>query len=350
MHLKEAKMVSEDKFLDDLKKDLKKDFKKLDSNGKMVDAIKRDLSRRKKTKISAKKAVNKIKMPLQKKIRRKINQIKNPSPKKLQYNVKNAPTLKIRDEREIAMDFAAKIYQRFNKIVKSVVLFGSTAKETTTAGSDIDIMVLIDDASISWDQELIAWYRTELEKIMQANPYRQSLHINTIKLTTWWEDLIRGDPVVLNIIRDGESLIDFGGFFEPLKFLLMSGKIKATPEAVHSLLQRAPMHILRSKASEMGAIEGLFWAMVDSAQAALISVGVQPPSPEHIPAELNGSFVSQGKLKMKYVVWYSDLFSLHKKIIHREVMDLKGVEIDAWQERAREFLQMMAKLVNDEIS
>ena len=130
----------------------------------------------------------------------------------------------------------------------------------------------------------------------------------------------------------------------------MSGKIKATPEAVHSLLQRAPMHLLRSKASEMGAIDGLFWAMVDSAQAALISVGVQPPSPEHIPMELNDAFVKSGKLKMKYVVWYSDLFSLHKKIIHREVNDLKGVEIDAWQERTREFIQVMAKLVNDAIS
>ena len=344
----------EDKFLDNLKKDLKKDFKKLDSNEKMMGEIKRDLNLTEEKK-HAKRSMKKIKIPSPKKIRpvkKKAKYSRNvkPKPKKLEYNLKDVPSLQIKDERDIAMDFATKVYQRFNKIIKSIVLFGSTAKETTTNGSDIDIMVLIDDATINWDQELIAWYRTELEKIMQTNPYKQNLHINTIKLTTWWEDMIRGDPVVMNIIRDGESLIDFGGFFEPLKFLLMSGKIKATPEAVHSLLQRAPMHLLRSKASEMGAIDGLFWAMVDSAQAALISVGVQPPSPEHIPMELNDAFVKSGKLKMKYVVWYSDLFSLHKKIIHREVNDLKGVEIDAWQERTREFIQVMAKLVNDAIS
>jgi hypothetical protein len=158
---------------------------------------------------------------------------------------------------------------------------------------------------------------------------------------------MRGDPVVINVIRDGESLIDFGGFFEPLKYLLVTGKIKSTPEAIYSLLQRAPVHILRSKASEIGSIEGLFWAMVDSSQAALISLGVSAPSPEHIPAELKTNFVNYGKLHQKYVVWYRDLFMLHKKIVHREITDLKGVEIDVWQARTEEFLNAMAKLVNE---
>jgi len=158
------------------------------------------------------------------------------------------------------------------------------------------------------------------------------------------------ETVVLNIIRDGETLIDFGGFFDPLKYLLVTGKIKSTPESVYNLLERAPMHLLRSKASEIGAIEGLFWSMVDCSQAALIAVGVQPPSPEHISAELKTKFVDSGKLKIKYVVWYRDLFILHKRITHREISDLKGVEIDEWQSRAKEFLDVMARLVNEEIS
>ncbi|MBI2042857.1 nucleotidyltransferase domain-containing protein [Candidatus Pacearchaeota archaeon] len=262
----------------------------------------------------------------------------------------NLPTFNLKDEKDIAMDFATKVYQRFNKIIKSVVLFGSTAKQSNTSGSDIDVIIILDDATIKWDQELIEWYRNELEKIVKANPYNMELHINTIKLTTWWDDLLRGDPVVINIIRDGETLIDFGGFFEPLKYLLVNGKIKATPESIYSLLQRAPMHLLRSKASEIGAIEGLFWGMVDSSQAALIAIGVQPPSPEHIPAELKTHFVNSGKLKIKYVMWYRDLFLLHKKIVHREITDLKGIEIDDWQQRANEFLQVMAKLVDEAIS
>lgn len=290
-------------------------------------------------------------------VKKKTNSKKNSEKKKsidskknYKLSKKNIPTLKIESPRDIAMDFAEKVYKKFNKIVKSIILFGSTAKKTRGKGSDIDIIIVIDDASLVWNQELITWYRAELDKIVRANPYQGELHINTIKLSTWWEDLMRGDPVVLNILRNGESMLDFAGFFEPLKYLLIKGKIKATPEAVYSCLQRAPMHISRSKVSELNAIEGLYWAMTDSAHAALISLKISPPSPEHIPRALKENFVNKGKLKMKYVVWFRDLLMLHKQISHREINDLKGVEIDNWQAKTEEFLETMAKLVNEIIS
>ena len=260
---------------------------------------------------------------------------------------KNIPTLQLKKERDIAMDFAVKAYKKFDKIVKAIVLFGSTAKQTTVTGSDIDIIILIDDASINWDQELIAWYREELEKLIKTGPYQQALHINTVKLSTWWEDLMRGDPVVINILRYGDPLMDLAGFFNPLKALLLKGKIKSTPEAIYSALQRAPQHIARSKFAELNAIDGLYWSMVDSAHAALIAANIPPASPEHISGDLKEAFVNTGKLDMKYAIWYRDLLVLHKKIAHGEIKNLKGIEIDTWQERAEEFLEVMAKLVNE---
>ncbi|MDP2628829.1 MAG: nucleotidyltransferase domain-containing protein [Nanoarchaeota archaeon] len=267
--------------------------------------------------------------------------------KKSKVNLKKVPSLQLKDESEIAMDFAIKVYKRFDKIIKSVILFGSTVKKTSIVGSDIDIIILIDDVSIKWTQELIAWYREELDKILRVNPYKRNLHINTIKLSTWWEDLIKGDPVVLNVLRNGEAMIDFAGFFEPLKSLLIQGKIRATPESIYNLLQRAPTHLLQSKAYELGSIEGLYWTMIDSAQAALIAANVQPPSPEHIAQNLKETFVSNRRLDMKYVLWYRDLLVLHKKISHGEISDLKGVEIDEWQERTEQFLSEMIKLVKE---
>lgn len=268
------------------------------------------------------------------------NNLKKPS-------VKKFPTLKIEKETDIAMDFATKVYERFDKIVKSVILFGSTTKKTDVSNSDIDIVIIIDDVSINWSSELIVWYREELDRILRKNPYDKKLHINTIKLSTWWEDLMRGDPVVINVIRYGEAMLDFGGFFEPLKFLLLKGKIRATPEAIYNSLKRAPQHIARSKMAELSSIEGVYWSMVDSAHAALISRGVLPPSPEHIPLNLKEKFVDEKRLKMKYVSWYKDLSVLHKKISRGEIRDLKGVEIDLWQERAEEFLREMSRLVGE---
>ncbi len=269
--------------------------------------------------------------------------------KKFSVKKKKYPTLQLKLESEIAMDFATKAYETFNKIIKSIVLFGSSVKQNAVAGSDIDVIILIDDVSIVWDAELIAWYREELDKLLRHNPYQKSLHINTIKLSTWWEDLMRGDPVVLNVLRYGEAMIDFAGFFEPLKFLLLNGKIKSTPEAIYNCLQRAPTHYLRSRAAELNSIEGLYWAMVDSSHAALISAGIPPASPEHIPIDLKEVFVNTGKLKMKYAIWYRDLLLLHKKISHGETTDLKGVEIDEWQEKTQEFMRVMAELVNQNV-
>jgi predicted nucleotidyltransferase len=262
---------------------------------------------------------------------------------------KNIPTLQLKLESEIAMDFATKAYEKFNKLIKSIVLFGSSVKQDAVAGSDIDVIIIIDDVAIIWDQELIAWYREELDRLLRNNPYEKSLHINTIKLSNWWEDLMRGDPVVLNVLRYGESMIDFGGFFEPLKFLLLNGKIKSTPEAIYNCLQRAPTHFLRSRVAELNSIEGLYWAMVDSSHAALIAANVPPASPEHIPVDLKEVFVNRGLLKLKYVIWYRDLLMLHKKIVHGELTELKGVEIDDWQARTQEFMKIMADLVNQSV-
>jgi len=312
----------------------------------------------KKKKVSKKKPLPKLvdKNKRIKKLPKLVDKKKSP-PKKVakrkktkKINIKNIPTLKLKKESSIAMDFAVKVYKKFNKIIKSIILFGSTVKQTSVVGSDIDIIIIIDDVSIKWDQELIAWYREELDKMLRGNPYQKSLHINTIKLSTWWEDLIRGDPVIINIIRHGEAMIDMAGFFEPLKFLLINGKIKSTPESIYNCLQRAPMHLSRSRAAELNSIEGLYWAMVDSAHAALIAAKIPPNSPEHIPVDLKENFVNTGKLKMKYVIWYRDLLVLHKDIAHGKIKDLKGVEIDDWQEKTEEFLDVMARLVKELVS
>lgn len=251
----------------------------------------------------------------------------------------------ITDERGIAMDFSTRVYKKFNKLVKSVVLFGSSVKNSSTPDSDVDIMIIVDDASIVWDGELIAWYREELGKIVAEKPYTKNLHVNTTKLTTWWSDMMRGDPVVINIIRYGEAIIDFGGFFSPLKILLSQGRIRSTPESIFTALERAPAHLSRSRGAQLNTIEGIYWCMVDSAQAALMAAKVVPPSPENISVMLKEQFVDKGMLKGKYVAWFKSIYDLHRMVAHAHKQEIKGSEIDQWQSMAQEFMDVMIALV-----
>ena len=257
------------------------------------------------------------------------------------------PQPSLRNERDIAMNFAIDVQKKFDNMIKAIVLFGSQAKQTAKPGSDIDIIIVIDDASVEWDLELVSWYREELGKLVARHQFARELHINTVKLTTWWHDLLYGDPVILNILRYGDALLDVGGFFKPLKVLLLQGKIHATPEAVYTALQRAPAHLARSMAAEMGAMEGVYWTMVDSAQAALMTAGQLPPSPEHVAAMLKETFVDKGVLKMELVGWYRDIFALYKGIAHGQVTRIKGADIDMWQARAEEFMKRMTSVIND---
>ena len=259
---------------------------------------------------------------------------------------KTLKTIDPRDDKDIAMDFAAKVHRKFGNIIKATILFGSQAKGKANSSSDIDVVIIVDDAAINWDLELVAWYREELGKLVSSNKYAKDLHINTIKLTTWWNDLMHGDAVVLNILRYGQALIDLGGFFNPQKALLVQGKIHSTPEAVYVALQRAPTHLVRSKYSQLNAVEGIYWTMADAAQAALITLGRLPPSPEHITSLLKETFVDKKLLKIEYVEWFRDIFTLHKNIVHGEVRHIKGTEIDEWQDRAEKFLKKMIEIID----
>jgi len=284
-------------------------------------------------------------------VKKKISKEKE-KPKKKRVSKKarkQFTSLKLKTERDIAMDFAEKVYQKFDKMVKSIILFGSQTKHTNVTGSDIDIIIVIDDATTRFDETLIAWYREELGKLVASNPYKKDLHINTVKLTTWWQDLTRGDPTIINILRYGETLIDFAGFFQPMKMLLEAGRIKTTPESVYTCLNRVPGHIMRSKLAEIGAIEGCYWAMVESAQALLMAIKVIPPSPEHIAILLKEHFVDKKLLKMNYVIDFRNLHDLHRKIVHGEIKDLEGDIIDSWQRKAENFFKIVLKLIDEVI-
>jgi len=286
------------------------------------------------SKKSTKKSNKKVKKKVVKKIEKKIQET-------------SESTMSLVSEKEIAMDFATKVYKEFNTLIKSVVLFGSSARQETKTGSDIDIIIILDDVTTKFDNELISWYRKNLGKVVVQNKYIKPLHINSVKLSTWWQDVFRGDPIVINVLRYGDAMIDFGGFFNPLKALLKDGKIKSTPEAIYTLLERAPTHLARARGATLATVDGLYWCMVDAAHAALISAEITPPSPEKIPQFLNQYFVENKLLNKKYVDYYTEMHKVAKEIVHGKRSEITGKFTDEWFVKSDEFLREMANLVND---
>jgi hypothetical protein len=150
----------------------------------------------------------------------------------------------------------------------------------------------------------------------------------------------------MNMLRYGVAIVDLG-FFEPLKYLLLQGRIRPTPEAVYTVMTRTPWHLLRARIKNLSAVEDLYWAAVDSAHAALMVRGHTPPSPEHIAELLDTVLVKNKRLHRKYVDWFEELYTLTHEIKNHKMHRISGEDYERWYLRVVEFTKVMEKLAKE---
>ncbi len=244
---------------------------------------------------------------------------------------------------DIAYIFAKKVYKEFGTFLKAIVLFGSTMKKPEpTKGSDIDIMLIIDDVTIKLTAEIVETYRIIVERLIgEVSP---KIHVTTIKFSTFWEYVRAGDPIGINIIRDGVPLID-SGFFEPLQKLLFQGRIRPTAESIWTYYARSSRTIHNAKWHMLQATIDLYWAVIDSAHAAIMKTGGIPPRPESVAELLNERLVKKKLLNKKYVNTMRQFYTLFKMIVHREIKELSGAQFDKYYKNARAFVKEMEKFL-----
>src|SRR3989338_8764278 len=127
---------------------------------------------------------------------------------------------------DTAYQFANDLYKEMGGLIRGVIIFGSSARETTTTKSDIDILVIIDDLTISLSPEVIEAYRVIINKIIVKVSTR--LHITTLRFTA---------------------------------------------ESIWTYYIRAPNTLHNSKWHLLQATLDLYWAVIDAAHAALMKHG-----------------------------------------------------------------------------
>jgi len=265
----------------------------------------------------------------------------------MQFNIekRSNPNTKSysKDDLSLAYDFAKKVHNEFGDMIKALLLFGSTARKTGTKQGDIDVLIVFDDVTINLTQDIVTTYRIIIEKIIAQTSTR--LHVTTIKLTTFWEYIRAGDPIGMNILRDGVALLDTG-FFDPLRALLVRGRIRPSPESVWTYFSRAPRTIHNSKWHVMQAVIDLYWAVVDSAHAALMKLGEIPPSPEHVADILDEKLLKPKHIEKKYSDIMRKFYNLQKQILYRQIREIPGKDYDGYLKEAQSFVTRMDKFIN----
>ncbi len=239
---------------------------------------------------------------------------------------------------ELARRFATIMYKELGGLLSGVVLFGSTV---TTPGKarDVDILVILDDVRVQFSKVLIDTYRIIAEKAI-AEVSQQRLHIQSMKLTAFWEYIRAGDPIAVNILRNGVALVDTG-FFDPLQALLDQGRIRPSEEAVWTYFTMAPASLHRSKMNLLTAAVDLYWAAVDAAHAALMAQGDIPPTPSHVSSMLR-THLKASRQDAKTMDLLYDLF---KKITHRDIKEISGLDYDRYRKITEKFVNNMKAFI-----
>ncbi len=191
--------------------------------------------------------------------------------------------------------------------------------------------------------ELTQAYRIIVQNT--ASQVSSRLHITTMKLTNFWEYLRNGDPIVVNMLRDGIPLYDTG-FFEPVQQLLFDGRIRPTKESVYNYYARAPLTINNADWHVTQAGIDLYWAVIDAAHAALMHAGCIAPTPSHVSDLLDSTFVKKGMLHKKHIRTISVLYELNKDILHKKRATLSGKEYDELRRQASEFIDAVRKIIS----
>jgi uncharacterized protein (UPF0332 family) len=190
--------------------------------------------------------------------------------------------------------------------------------------------------------ELTQAYRIIVEKIsVKVSP---KIHITSMKFTTFWDYMRAGDPIAINILRDGYAILDTG-FFDPLQALLSQGRIKPSLETMWAYYNRAPRTLDNSKRKIVDATLDLYWAAIDSAHAALMAVREVPPSPEHVADLLEQKLVKAKKINKKLPWTMRKLYTLSKKITKGQLQEIKGAEYEKLYEETKYFVNELEKFI-----
>ena len=248
------------------------------------------------------------------------------------------------DEIKVARTLASRVMEEFGSFIKAIVLFGSAAcKEGKSRPGDIDILVVVNDLNMVLTGEAVETYRVIMERL--ARDTSERLHITTLKLSNFWDYLRLGDPIAINMLRDGIALVDTG-IFDPMQALLYMGRIRPTYESIWTYYSRAPATLQNSRWHVLQATLDLYWVVIDAAHAALMKHGHIPPSPNHVAEMLQDKLVKEKILEKKYVGDMKNFYSIAKKIMHRDIKDISGPEFETHYKQAQNFVKRMKKIID----
>ncbi|MCW1297333.1 MAG: nucleotidyltransferase domain-containing protein [Candidatus Rehaiarchaeum fermentans] len=235
----------------------------------------------------------------------------------------------------------------FRHYIKSIVLFGSAKrKEDYGPNSDIDIAFIVDPSDVSTipPDELNSRLFGKLSEIAAA--YSDKIHPQGWTIVDLWRGIVKPDPVMLTLLRDGIAIYDTG-FFYSLQKLYKEGLIVPTISSIDSLISQGEFMLNWAQDTLTRRLANdLFLAVTSSSQAMLMEYGYMPPVPKEVPKALYEVFVTKEKLlDAADVRGAEEVITWWKKIEKGEIAQINGKDYEEKFNIAKSFVEKAMQII-----
>lgn len=225
--------------------------------------------------------------------------------------------------------------------ITSICLIGSRNKEESVEqGSDLDIMVLVDDTE-ELNKNKVKTIVKNIGKMVD-----EIIDCEVLFLTEFWKYVNSGSPIIYHMIKNATIYYDTG-FFETIQKLMRFGCIKPKSKAVDQQLSIAKQLMkITYHSVNRGLINNLQGAVVSSTQSLLMEMGVEPPNPKQVPDYIKKFLVDENILNEEYYNIAKEVIQTHKDIEHNKKPPLSGNDLQKLYNNSTKFVTKIEDIIS----
>jgi uncharacterized protein (UPF0332 family)/predicted nucleotidyltransferase len=236
----------------------------------------------------------------------------------------------------------------FGERLHRLILYGSHARGDATEDSDVDVLVVLNEASDPSDRE-------RAHKVMHTLREEYGTHVSPLVTSRERFDTYN-QPLYRNVREEGELLVppNDPDAESALHHHTYPSKIspRCMQEATEDALTRARNNLDGARRDfEAGdynrAVSGAYYAMLYAARAALNEAGKAPKSHQGVQHQLWETYVKDGPLDATYHSLLSEAGGERLDADHELAPSFSAEEAEQWIARAEDFVDTVEAMLLD---
>jgi len=208
------------------------------------------------------------------------------------------------------------------------------------------VYFLIDNISFDTHEDL-GEMELALYKKRRAIRNRYNIQINPIIITLsqYYKDLLENKLELLIQLKQASPLYDPSGFFLPIKRLLDTGELKKTKERMFRLVSGVRHNMRKVYQAKLEALSNLFTAVIDAAEAALLTRGITFVVPKEIPKLLEKEFLKEKMISRRTIEIFQEIYDYYKAYEHHKIKEIDGKKLEKLINHTEKFIYDMEYII-----